>query len=236
LAHELVINLNPVGQTGLSVSAKLYAAGALVSTVSLTESPASSGSYSNASALSLDAGLYAVSAINTASGVLLGSGSFEWDGSAEVKLNAVKAKTDLITAAGVTVNTPVDVNDDNRLNLIQGDSHESGTQLPTWTITGYAGPALGAAGKLRLLPIADYKTLGTAAAAELEVDAVVSQVSTTVTITAPITAAQSLDLSTFPPLGRDSHQYQVVGKTSSGSKDVTLRLAKATVSRRVEPA
>jgi hypothetical protein len=154
----------------------------------------------------------------------------------QAQIDAIQARTDLITAASITINTPVDVTDDNRLNLIEGDSHESGSQLPTWTITGYSGPALSAAGKLRLLPLSDYKTLGTAAAAELEVSTIVSQVSTTVTVTAAITAAQSAALTTFPPAGRDTHQYQLVGITTSGAKNVTLRLAKATVSRRVEPA
>jgi hypothetical protein len=62
----------------------------------------------------------------------------------------------------------------------------------------------------------------------------VAQVSTTLTITAAITAAQSLAIgTTYPPADQDSHQYQLVGITSSGSFEVLLINSPATVHRQI---
>jgi hypothetical protein len=129
---------------------------------------------------------------------------------------------------------PVDVSDDNRLTLYQGTDHQSGSYLPSWTVSDYTGPALGASGKLRLLNKDRYDKEGSSAAAELEVTATVGTSGSTLTITAAITAAQSLAISTtYPPADQDTHQYQVVGITSSGSFEVLLVDSVATVHRQI---
>lgn len=80
MAYELQA---PGLATGLTLSAKLYAGGALVATVSLTESPASSGVYGNASDLSLAGGNYAIAVVD-GSGNKYATGTLLWDGAAEV--------------------------------------------------------------------------------------------------------------------------------------------------------
>ncbi|SRR6266516_3762015 len=132
------------------------------------------------------------------------------------------------------VSTPVDPVS-GRLTLIQGDDHTSGDRLPSWSITNYNGPSLaGATGKLRVVAIADYQRQGADAAAALEVTANVSQGGTTVSVNAPVTAAQSGLLATFPPLDETTHEYQIVATTSGGAI-VTLALGPATVKRRIKP-
>jgi hypothetical protein len=157
-------------------------------------------------------------------------------GTAGYVLNAIKTKTDQIGSAAVTITAPVDPNDDSRLTLTQGDDHTSGSGLPSWTVTNWTGPALKTTGKLRLLSIEAYRQLGTNAVADLEVDATITTSGSTLTITAPITAAQSALLASYPPGDQDTHQYQVVGSRNDNNADVSLVLSKATVNRRVDPA
>jgi hypothetical protein len=152
-------------------------------------------------------------------------------------IDAIKAKTDTLGSTTAQYSNPVDVEDADRLTLVQGDSHAAGDRVPTWTITGYAGPALAAGGKLRLLPTSRYRMRGTSAEAELEVDATVATAGTTLTVTAPISAAQAETLATsYPPVDRESHQYQLIGYTASGGHPVTLKLAIATVLRSIDEA
>jgi hypothetical protein len=135
----------------------------------------------------------------------------------------------------VTVSAPVDPGDGNRLTLVQGDDHDTGDRLPSWTIENYAGPSLaGAMGKLRLLELWRYIRRGTDADAQLEVTATIAAAGSTITVTAPITAAQSALLSTFPPAGaQDTHKYQIVA-TTAGGKTVTLLIGPVSVTRRIE--
>ena len=136
-------------------------------------------------------------------------------------------------ATTVTVSAPVDVGDEDRLTLIQGDDYSSADRLPTWSIADYAGPSLeGATGTLRLLKFADYEKKGGNAAAALEVAADVTQVNQDVTVTAPITSAQTASLDSTPPLDETTHQYHLVATTTSGEV-VTLKLSPATVRRRI---
>lgn len=134
----------------------------------------------------------------------------------------------------IHITAPVDVTDDDRLTLIQGDDHTLAGRVPAWTIENYSGPSLVAStGKLRLLDIKDYRKRGANAAAVLEVTATVSQVATTVTVTAPITGAQSALLATYPPGDETTHEYHLVA-TTSGAAVVTLKLGPVTVRRRID--
>lgn len=134
----------------------------------------------------------------------------------------------------VSVTAPVNVDDDNRLSLVQGDDHDAGDRLPTWTITGYAGPSLAAGtAKLRLLEINRYQRRGTDADAQLEVPATLGIAGSTITVTAAISAAQSALLSSSPPAVEDTHKYQIVA--TAGGKTISLLLGPATVTRRIEP-
>jgi hypothetical protein len=140
----------------------------------------------------------------------------------------------LLPASAVSITSPVDVNDGDRLNLVQGDDHTSGSRLPTWSIEEYEGPSLsGATCVLRLLDIADYRKRGSNAEAVLEVSATVSQASTTVTATASITSAQSALLNSYPPGDETTHRYQLLATTSGGAL-VTLKLGDVTVARRID--
>jgi hypothetical protein len=151
-------------------------------------------------------------------------------------LSDIRAKTDQIGPAAVTVSAPVDPSDGNRLTLTQGDDHTAGDRLPSWAISNYTGPSLAdGTAKLRLLAIADYQTLGANAPAALEVTATVSQSGSTVTVTAAVTAAQSALLATYPPGDQTTHQYQLVA-TTSGGLVTSLLLGPATISRRIDPA
>jgi hypothetical protein len=81
MAYELNLSL---GETELDLTAELIVQGASVASVSLTESPAGSGHYCNASDLpSLPDGLYSVR-FETADAVLKGSGALAWKDGQEV--------------------------------------------------------------------------------------------------------------------------------------------------------
>lgn len=138
-----------------------------------------------------------------------------------------------IPGTALVIVAPVNVNDNDRLNLVQGDDHASGDRVPTWTIEDYAGPSLsGSTGALRLIAIDRYNKPGANESAVLSVSASISQVSTTVTVTAAITAAQSALLASYPPGDETTHQYQLVA-TTSGAAVVTLKLGPVTVRRRI---
>jgi hypothetical protein len=84
MAYELNIS-DPSRRTGLTVVAKLYGAGTLASTVTLSNLPTGSPNYTNASNLSsgLAAGLYEVT-FDAGDATLLGTGLLDWSGTAEV--------------------------------------------------------------------------------------------------------------------------------------------------------
>jgi hypothetical protein len=83
MANELNITLSPATQSGLTLAARLYAAGNLSPPVALTELPAGSGCYTNTGSLpTLAAGIYAV-AVDSGS-TLVGTGTLNWSGTAEV--------------------------------------------------------------------------------------------------------------------------------------------------------
>lgn len=181
----------------------------------------------------------------TGSGGGGGSGSGDWTSTEKEQIRyrlgvdgdtAVPATNTVHLDLGgmvITINSTVDTSNGDQLNLVQGDDHTEGDRLPTWVITGYTGPSMvGATGVLRLLRIARYLRHGTDVQADLEVAAAISQVGTTLTITAPITSVQSALLDSTS-IGEVSHEYQLVG-TASG-KDHSIKLGPAVVTRRIAP-
>lgn len=157
-------------------------------------------------------------------------------GFASTALNQVWTNTSRTLTGGqaVTIVSPIDVNDDDRLNLIQGDAYTSASRRLSWEIADWTGPNLdGLTGKLRLLMATIYEKLGSNAQAVLEVDATFAQVGATVTVTAAVTSVQTAALNTFPPLPRDTHYYQLV--VTAAGEIVTPKIGPVTVRRRIDP-
>jgi hypothetical protein len=153
---------------------------------------------------------------------------------------AIAAASAASTAAALAGSTPVlqgvvDVASASRLRLVAGDAYDEAPRVPTWTITGYAGVGLAGAGTLRLSSYAAYYEGAPEPPAELEAAAAVAVAGSTVTVTAPLTAAQTAALTTPPGTQQLTHVYQLLGTTADGDP-VTLLIGKATVARRVVPS
>jgi hypothetical protein len=133
---------------------------------------------------------------------------------AEVEGIGSDAISSIIAALGgstVTYTGPVADNGD--VTLYAGADYSGGQSL-VWTITEWAGASVnGEAVTLALMRDAKYeKTGGTP---DLEVTTgTASQASTTVTVTVPVTAAQTSALLTSPPLDEDHYQLQVRSNTT----------------------
>jgi hypothetical protein len=149
-------------------------------------------------------------------------------------LKLIQAKTDTISGA-VTVTGPFDPTDDTLLTLIAGDGYESSTRKITITFANYAGPSMaGATGKLRLTKAANYQQ-GATVPADVEVDATITHVSTTVTFVAILHEDDTDDLQPMPGVAAYTHYFQAIA-TTTANEDVTLMLGRANVARRIEPA
>jgi hypothetical protein len=95
MANELIVNLSPATQSGLTIVAKLFLADALVYSIALPETPAASGRYTNTTNfVSLGAGMYDVQALSGTT--LVAVGSLNWSGTAEV----ISGGLDLSEATG----------------------------------------------------------------------------------------------------------------------------------------
>jgi hypothetical protein len=139
-----------------------------------------------------------------------------------------------LSPTSLTVQSPVDVDDDDALELVQGDDHTAGVKLPSWTIDDYTGPTLTAAGKLRLLANRKYQTRDADLSADLEVDATIATAGSTVTVEAPITADQTAELYTSPPADGATHRYQLIGYRQDNGRPYTLLFGAATVLRSID--
>jgi hypothetical protein len=120
----------------------------------------------------------------------------------------------VVTALGgstVTYTGPVADNGD--VTLYAGADYSGGQSL-VWTITGWSGASVnGEAVTLALMRDAKYSKTG--GAPDLEITTgTASQASTTVTVTVPVTAAQTAALLTSPPLDEDHYQLQVRSNTT----------------------
>lgn len=134
----------------------------------------------------------------------------------------------------ITISSVVDVTDGDRLNLVRGDDHTEGDRLPTWTILNYAGPSMvGGSCVVRLLRSANWTRVDDDDRCDLQVTATITQVSTTITITAPVTAVQSAALLSTAIARDDTHEYQIIA-TTSGGKAHTLKLGPTTVLRSIK--
>lgn len=136
-------------------------------------------------------------------------------------VDAIKAKTDTIGALTITYQSPA--TESGSFTIYGGDNYlaAEGRALSV-TITDYAGPSLtSATAKFRILALADHEATETAA--DLEVAATVSVDGTTVTLAAPLTAAQTAALSPYPPASAPrNYVFQYIVTTAGGS---VLRLA-----------
>lgn len=156
--------------------------------------------------------------------------------SQEEKLDAVKAKTDLIGSLAYTIVNPVDTSDGDRLSLVAGDDYTGTGRVPTWTVTGWTGPTLAAAGKLRLVRLPRYvQGKLSRVSADLELDATIAADGSTLTITAPITGAETSTLTGLTDTADvDTHRYQLLGFDASAPTElVSIMLGMATVLRGV---
>lgn len=143
----------------------------------------------------------------------------------------------LIAGQNITVQVAVDTSDDNRLHLYQGFNQgaSSGVYLPSWTVTGWTGPSMsGGTLTLRLKNKAAYNGKNGFSSPDLEVSGTISQSGTTLTITAPVSAAQSATLGSSPPLDEDTHRYVLAG-TTSGGIEVPILYGWVTVHRDIPP-
>jgi len=128
----------------------------------------------------------------------------------------IKAKTDLITAGGVTVRSPVLPGGD--VVIAAGDDylHADGGAL-TWTVAAWAGQSMTDA-NARLRVISDANWQAGATAPELDANAWITINGTTLTLRANLTAAQTAALATSPPSRLEwNYHYQIVAITAGGS-------------------
>ena len=137
-------------------------------------------------------------------------------------------------ASATKVTAPVDPNNDHKLSLVQGDDHTAGDRLPTWSLTGYNGPALTGC-KLRFLPIGTYERRGDAQPAVLEKAGNLVQTGSSLSINVPLSAADTAKLLGETSAEKLTHQYQLIGTTAAGL-EITLVLAPCTVLRRIAAA
>jgi hypothetical protein len=88
----------------------------------------------------------------------------------------------------------------------------------SWTITGYAGPAIDANAsiKFRISTIAAWS--GVDSNVVLEANAVAIQSGSTLTITVSLLAAQTATLSASPPATVNQYRFQVSATAANGSK------------------
>ena len=102
----LTVNLDPLTQSGLSITAKVYSGGALVQTYALTEVATGSACYTYIGTVTgLATANYSVTVIRTDTGASVGSGTFFWSGTAEIVLGTSGLGIDLdpSTQSGLTL-------------------------------------------------------------------------------------------------------------------------------------
>lgn len=148
---------------------------------------------------------------------------------AQVKTQCTSALTDYDAATGadittalggvsVTIQSPVDTQQN--VTVYKGDDYTS-SEL-TWTLTGYTGPSLsGCTAVLKIIDTGDYEAGATAKVMQDTVT--VSQLSTTVTITASLSATDKANIDTVPHGQVNNYRYQIIATTAApSSKVVTL--------------
>lgn len=117
-------------------------------------------------------------------------------GTAGKALTDIKAKTDALGAASVTLQSPVAT--DGTVTLIRGDDYTVATSRQiTLTFTNYTGPDLD--GETGYFRASAYDEDATTVAAELEVEADLTQAGSIVTAVIEITSADTASLTTSPP-------------------------------------
>lgn len=223
--------------TGLTLTAKIYTGSTLSASLSVTESPASSGRYVSSnftsSAVAADYDGSFQDGNGNAYGVIR---PFSTDAAGNLidTLSAIKAKTDQI--GSITVTYTGAVASDGSAEIIQGDDY-LGTRALSWTKTNYSGPSLvSATVQCALIAQSDYQA-STSAAAVLTVSGTVvltteNDSSTTALFTVPLTATQTASLASTPPNDRCNYVGQIVAVDASGHRQTDF-LVSVTVRRKV---
>ena len=142
----------------------------------------------------------------------------------------VKAKTDLISAANVTLVSAVTA--DSQLELVQGDDYAAadGTQL-TWTDEDYSGPSLTSATcTLTLMDQAEYDA--GSGSADLTQAGTVTMDGADAVFKVDLTSAQTAGLSTTPPDDRYNYRYHLLATLSNGRK-LSIALGGCRVKQRI---
>jgi len=130
--------------------------------------------------------------------------------------DAIKVKTDLITAGAVDIVSPVAA--DQSLTIVRGDDYaDADGRALTWTVEGWTGPDLtDATATFRLMTRSAYERGdGTAV---LSKAGTVSEDGGTVTIKVELTAAETAALGAAPPNQPLSHKYHLRLATAAGRK------------------
>lgn len=130
------------------------------------------------------------------------------------------AKLNSIGALNITVQNPVGVSND--LTIVQGDDYQ-GARALVWTITGYAGPNLdGDTATIKFVKANDWaKGIGTTIHTTDPTSTIV-QSGSTITITQPLTSAQTLVLSTAPPGDNWNYRYGITAVDAATTQVITL--------------
>lgn len=152
-------------------------------------------------------------------------------GSVNADLDAIKAKTDLITAA-TEITVVGYVSETDELVLVAGDAYDadSGNALSIPIATGYTTPAIGSATvELCIVDAATYEASGTFEE-DLSVTGSLDLTDGVLTATFELTAAETAALATEPPLERHGHVYQV-RVTYPTTKPRTFKLGACSVKR-----
>jgi hypothetical protein len=126
---------------------------------------------------------------------------------------ASQSSATILALGGSTITYTGPVADNGDVTLYAGADY-SGSQSLVWTLTDWAGVSVnGEAVTLALMRDAKYSKTG--GAPDLEITTgTASQSGSTVTVTVPVTAAQTSALLTSPPLDEDHYQLQVRSNTT----------------------
>jgi hypothetical protein len=158
-------------------------------------------------------------------GVEAASGGLTADQAAQ--LAAIKAKTDTIGAASITVQSPVATN--GTASIIRGDDY-AGARVLRFVYAGYSGPSLsGATATFRAMPTEDFD----AAADDATLAKTASSVTvngSTVTIDFELADTDTATLSIDPTEGQYNYRYQVRATTTGGLK-ITIGDGAMTIAR-----
>lgn len=156
-----------------------------------------------------------------------GAGLLVEGGSADIDANLSGSVASVAATTNITVVSPVATN--GTLTITQGDSYDDNTLTAafTWTLTDLSSPT---SVTFRAVPRDEYNATGTFDSAT-PVTCTMTVLSTTYTVTIPLTSAYTDALSTCPPDDKANYVYQIT--VLKGGKTHTLAFGSMTVKRKV---